>query len=73
MTFLKLTITNFDSMENSSYLAEHITEEVYFQDGKDKRAIVKLNEYIKKKNINSYKGWNDEWYPKVNIEEIHPL
>ncbi len=72
MTILKLTITAFDSQENSVSQAEYIEEELYFKDDETKTAFTKCREHMESIRMTRYLGWNDEVYPKYKVTRIYP-
>lgn len=67
---LLLTITHFDSMENSVSQAEYISEEHYFNDDSEKTAHAKCAEYLASKTYHPHLGWNQEVYPKIKVTRI---
>lgn len=68
---IKLTITGFDSMENSVSLAECIREEQYFHSNEEKNAYSKCSEYINTLEFKPFLAWNMEVYPKITVKEIY--
>lgn len=68
---IKLTITGFNSMENSVSHAEYIREEKYFHGDEEKNAYTKCSEYINILEIKHFLGWNMEVYPKITVTEFY--
>jgi hypothetical protein len=67
---IKLTITNFDPIENYVSDAEFISEEQIFIDDKEKNAYTKCSEYLASCTFKPFLGYNLEVYPKIQVERI---
>jgi hypothetical protein len=67
---LKLTVTYFDSLENSVAQAEYIQDEQLFIDDSEKTSHAKCSEYISDMRVRVYLGWNQEVYPKIKVEQV---
>ena len=67
----KLTITDFDVLENNFFRALCKRELFFKNNNLEKDVIYKIlnHPYITKK----YKGWDGEYYPLFEIEEIKIL
>lgn len=69
---IKLTITQFDDLENTVAQAERIEEELIFIGDAENNAFCKCQNYIHELNYKLYLGWNDEVYPKFKVERVYP-
>jgi len=69
MVITKLTIIDFDNMENNE--TETIREEKYFQEFNGNTGHFYADDYIKNYNVKLYLGWNQTVYPKFKIENVY--
>lgn len=69
MLITKLTIIDFDNMENIE--TEVIREEKYFQDKDGFTGHYYAGEYIKNYNVKLYLGWNNHVYPRFKLQDIY--
>jgi hypothetical protein len=70
-TALKLTIKEFDCLENTITKAEYNLEEQIFIDDDEHTAHYKLQKYLEGKVLRPYLSWSQEIYPKMEIEKIY--
>lgn len=67
---IKLTIIDFDSMENDSSCA--ISAEDYYFKGNDKYTAHKVcGDFVQSLERKFYLGWNEEVYPQFKVEKIY--